>query len=113
MGWTEKVRQGVNGWSTSYVLRHRKERSIIPAMADYEIGDRRPYHIRIRAGYIPRGSIYTIIIIMELGPKRPSPLWFRRPNSIIVVYMDPLGFCLEIMSMSFVSTPCLGTGPLQ
>ena len=38
----------------------------------------------------PRGSIYTTI--MELGPKRPSPSWFRGPNSIIVVYMDPLGF---------------------
>ena len=24
-------------------------------------------------------------------PKRPSPLWFWGPNSIIVVYMDPLG----------------------
>ena len=28
---------------------------------------------------------------MELAPKRPSPLWFWGPNSIIVVYMDPLG----------------------
>ena len=28
---------------------------------------------------------------MELGPKRQSPLWFWGPNSIIVVYMDPLG----------------------
>ena len=37
----------------------------------------------------PRGSIYTTI--MELGSKRPSPLWFSGPNSIIVVYMDPLG----------------------
>ena len=36
------------------------------------------------------GSIYTII--MELGPKRPSPLWFWGPNSIIAVYMDPLGY---------------------
>ena len=26
-----------------------------------------------------------------IGPKRPSPLWFLGPNSIIVVYMDPLG----------------------
>ena len=37
-------------------------------------------------GNLPRGSIYTTI--MELGPKRPSPLWFWGPNSIIVVYMD-------------------------
>ena len=27
---------------------------------------------------------------MEFGPKRPSPLWFWGPNSIMVVYMDPL-----------------------
>ena len=27
----------------------------------------------------------------ELGPNRPSLLWFWGPNSIIVVYMDPLG----------------------
>ena len=27
-----------------------------------------------------------------LGPKRPSPVWFWWPNSIMVVYMDPLGF---------------------
>ena len=39
---------------------------------------------------MPRGSIYTAI--MELGPKRPSPLWFLGPNSIIVVYVDPLGW---------------------
>ena len=38
---------------------------------------------------VPRGSIYTT---MESGPKRPSPLWFWGPNSIIAVYMDPLGF---------------------
>ena len=33
--------------------------------------------------------MYTTI--MELGPERPSPLWFLGPDSIIVVYMDPLG----------------------
>ena len=38
----------------------------------------------------PRRSIYTTI--MELGRRRPSPLWFWEPNSIVVVYMDPLGF---------------------
>ena len=31
---------------------------------------------------------------MELGPKRPSLLWLLEANSIIVVYMDPLGFLL-------------------
>ena len=36
-----------------------------------------------------RGSIYTTI--MDLGPKRPSLLWFWGPNSIIVVYVDPFG----------------------
>ena len=36
---------------------------------------------------------YTLLITisMELAPKRPSPLWFWGPNSIIVVCMDPLG----------------------
>ena len=33
---------------------------------------------------------------MELGPKRPSPLWFGGPNSIIVVYRDPLGIVKNI-----------------
>ena len=37
----------------------------------------------------PRGSIYTAN--MESGPDGPSPLWFWGPNSIIVVYTDPLG----------------------
>ena len=37
----------------------------------------------------PRGSIYGTI--MELGPKRPSRLWFWDPNSIVGVFMDPLG----------------------
>ena len=35
------------------------------------------------------GTIYTTI--MELGLKRPSLLWFWGPNSIMAVYMDPLG----------------------
>ena len=39
---------------------------------------------------LPRGSIYTTI--MELGPKRPSLLWFWWPNSIMGVYLDPLCF---------------------
>ena len=38
----------------------------------------------------PRGSIYTTI--MELGTERPSLLWLWGPNSMMVVYMDPLGF---------------------
>ena len=39
---------------------------------------------------VPRGSIYSTI--MELGPQRPSILWLWGPNSIMVVYMEPLGF---------------------
>ena len=38
----------------------------------------------------PEGP-YTLCI-MELGTKRPSPLWFWGPNSIMVVYVDPLGY---------------------
>ena len=38
---------------------------------------------------IPRGSIYTTI--MELGPQNHSGDGLLGPNSIIVVYVDPLG----------------------
>ena len=31
-----------------------------------------------------------ILPLWNPGPKRTSPSWFRGPNSIIVVYMDPL-----------------------
>ena len=44
---------------------------------------------RLKIENNPRGSICTTI--MELGPKRPSLLWLWDPNSIIGVYMDPLG----------------------
>ena len=37
---------------------------------------------------------------MKLGPKRPSLLWFWDPNSIIGVYMDPLGLRTRIGSGS-------------
>ena len=33
--------------------------------------------------------------IMELGPRRPSLLWFEGPGSMVVVYMDPLGYHYE------------------
>ena len=45
--------------------------------------------VRLCGDLKPRGSIYTTI--MELGPKRPSLLWFWEPNSIIGAYVDPLG----------------------
>ena len=48
---------------------------------------------------VPRGSIYTTI--MELGSKRPSPLWFWGPNSIIVVHMDPLRYWFVISRRGF------------
>ena len=38
---------------------------------------------------IPRGSIYTTI--MELGPKNHNGDGLLGPNSIMVVYLDPLG----------------------
>ena len=31
-------------------------------------------------------------ILMALGPKRPYLLWLGGPSSIMVVYMEPLGF---------------------
>ena len=42
---------------------------------------------------LPRGSIYTTI--MELGPQNHNGDGLLGPNSIIVVYMDPLG-CIII-----------------
>ena len=38
---------------------------------------------------IPRGSMYTTI--MELDPQNHSGDGLSGPNSIMVVYMDPLG----------------------
>ena len=60
---------------------------------DFSVGLRAAGLTALRIYYVPRGSIYTSI--MELGPKRPSLLWFWDPNSIIGVYMDPLGFKLK------------------
>ena len=39
----------------------------------------------------PEGP-YTLPLIMELSPKRPSSLGLWGPNSTMVVYMDPLGY---------------------
>ena len=41
----------------------------------------------------PRGSIYTTI--MELGPQNHNGDGLLGPNSIMVVYMDPLGMELN------------------
>ena len=38
----------------------------------------------------PRGSIYTTI--MELGPQNHNRDGLSVPNSVMAVYMDPLGF---------------------
>ena len=61
-----------------------------------------PFREPLKAGYLqtterhgavsmnePRGSIYTTI--MELGPKNHNGDGLLGPNSIMVVYMDPLG----------------------
>ena len=58
---------------------HSPVLAIQPCISSYTL-DPKPF---------PEGPTYTTI--MELGPKRPSQLWFLGPNSIIVVYMDPLG----------------------
>ena len=39
----------------------------------------------------PEGPSIVYTTFMELGPQRPSLLWFWELNSIVVVYMDPLG----------------------
>ena len=64
--------------------------------------------VRIKSGFgalgcIPRGSINTTI--MELGPQSQNGDGLLGPNSIIVVYMDPLG--LYVIKHG---TPKNGTG---
>ena len=46
-------------------------------------------YIYVNDKRLPRGSIYTTII--ELGPKRSSPLWFLGPDSIISSVYGPSG----------------------
>ena len=46
---------------------------------------------------------------MELGPKRPSPLWFWGHNSIIVVYTDPLGIWNSPKRKSIVKEIMIGS----
>ena len=48
---------------------------------------------------------------MELGPKRPSLLWFCGPDSILVVYMDPLGRMFNNATWK-PSTPCRSSARL-
>ena len=45
--------------------------------------------LEARVVNLPRGSIYTI---MELGPQNHNGDGLLGLNSIIVVYMDPLGY---------------------
>ena len=46
-------------------------------------------YVCVHMCFIPRGSIYTPI--MESGSQNHSRDGLLGPNSIIVVYMDPLG----------------------
>ena len=43
--------------------------------------------------------VHIHYMIMELGSKRPSPLWFGDTNSIIGVYMDPLILRIYILGL--------------
>ena len=55
----------------------------------------------------PRGSIYTTI--MESGPQNHNEDGLLGPNSIVVVYMDPLGIrYLEPKSYIFESLASQG-----
>ena len=45
----------------------------------------------LKNNHIPRGSMYTAIV--ELGPQNHNMDGLFGPNSIIVMYMDPLGSC--------------------
>ena len=37
---------------------------------------------------------------MEVGPKRPSLLWFWGPSSIMVLYTEPLGLFNRVVHVS-------------
>ena len=36
---------------------------------------------------------------MELGPQKPRMVWFLGPNSILAIYMDPLGYYVQIVAI--------------
>ena len=59
--------------------------------------------------YNPRGSTHTTI--RELGPIIPSRVWYLWPNSLILVYMDPLGiYVLRILWAPQLRTKALEAG---
>ena len=61
------------------------------------------------ATQLPRGSIYTTI--MELGPQNHNGDGLLGPNSIIVVYMDPLGYnTLSPAGVDHFASRCASAG---
>ena len=63
---------------------------------------------------LPRGSMYTTI--MELGPQNHNGDGLLGPNSIIVVYMDPLGLTSDQSSGRSKTrwwSSCVEVRPLQ
>ena len=72
-----------------------------------------PSFSRLRTCF-PRGSIYTTI--MELGPQNHNGDGLLGPNSIIVVYMDPLGLTSDQSSGRSKTrwwSSCVEVRPLQ
>ena len=53
----------------------------------------------IRRTRCPRGSIYTTI--MELGPQNQNGHGLLGANSIIVVYMEPLGVIARVLTVLY------------
>ena len=60
-----------------------------PLYYNYKKGTPKIVLVIIQSPILPRGSIYTTI--MELGPQNHNRDGLSVPNSIMVVYMDPLG----------------------
>ena len=48
---------------------------------------------------------------MELGPKRPSLLWFWGPNSIMVVYVGPSGVLDSLYTCALIHANALNLKP--
>ena len=57
------------------------------------LGNPRKYYDYIYSGPQPRDSIHTTNV--ELNPERPYLVWLEGVNSLMIVYMQPLGKSLN------------------
>ena len=82
----------INPCEPSYLLEPCNSVWYVLAGPDKPAPDTTPFRPLSLKPYtpLPRGYIYTTI--MELGSKSQNRYGFWGPNSIMVVYMNPLGY---------------------